>query len=112
MRPFFVETIMSTYIKLIQESLTDLGIEHKIVNDDVVIIEYKRFYINITEQQWNKFIMQSGTYHEYDSEDLSFSMSVYPMQYYNFKELFKMWFTGNHNTIVAYFNYRDKTDDE
>jgi len=103
---------MSTYIKLIQEALTDLEIDFKIVNDAVINIQEKKFYISINEFQYNKFVMTSGTYHEYDSEELTFSMNVYPMQYYNFKELFKMWFTGNSNVINAYFTYRDKTDYE
>lgn len=56
--------------------------------------------------------MTSGTYNEHDSDTVEFTMNIYPMQYYNFKELFKMWFTGNDNVISAYFEYREKTDYE
>ena len=103
---------MNNYVKLITESLSDLSIDHLVVCNDVISIKKTKYYISIYESELNKFTMLVGTYNEYESENIEFTMVVYPMQYYNFKELFKMWFTGNDNVITAYFNYRDKTDDE
>ena len=103
---------MNNYIKLIQEALNDLQVPHVVVNDDVINIKRKDYYIGIYELEWNKYIMTSGTYNEHESDTVEFTMNIYPMQYYNFKELFKLWFIGNDNVISAYFEYRDKTDYE
>lgn len=103
---------MNNYIKLIQEALNDLQVHNSVLNDDIINIKRNNYYISIYELEWNKFIMTSGTYNEHDSDTVEFTMNIYPMQYYNFKELFKMWFTGNDNVISAYFEYREKTDYE
>lgn len=103
---------MNNYLKLIQEALNDLQVQHTVLNDDIINIKRNNYYISIYELEWNKFFMTSGTYNEHDSDTVEFTMNIYPMQYYNFKELFKMWFTGNDNVISAYFEYREKTDYE
>ncbi len=103
---------MNNYIKLIQEALNDLKVPHTLNVDDVINIRREGYYISIHELEWNKFSMTSETYNDNDSDNVSFTMNIYPMQYYNFKELFKMWFTGNDNVISAYFDYRVKNDYE